>query len=182
MDTKFNLIKAANQLDTSVKKTDKIIRSNFQTLAEAEETSAQLLAEGVTHLLSYIANTAAGGKPLKAMHIDSVSAFLAGVEAIATALPKSQDVLRTQNTLRVLAQVGFGPDGELTTAAAPVAQLGARKPDLRDKYAKLVQDYSLSSSKGQPDGSALAQATKKLQVMIDRAMRQATAPQSAVAR
>lgn len=174
MDTKYKLIKpAANKL-RAINLSIQHIQSYIQGLAEAQDMTPVALSESVTNILANIAVTAEEGKPLQLMHTDSIASFMAGVEAISQSLPVSQDQTKRENTLRVLAAAAVGPDGNVSYAATPIAQLGARKEELRNKYLQLVNAYAAGSN---PEaGKALAQAARMLQQQIDQAMRQGSAP------
>lgn len=178
-DTRLNLIKQANALRNEEVRTNDTIVRNLHTIAESNETTAPVLAENVTHILANIASTAQEGAPLKLMHINSIAAFMAGVESLAKALPTSQDQTKVQNAIRYLQAAKVGPDGFVTTAVAPIAQMGARKSGLMSKYDQLVKDYVVSQSRGQPNGGQLAQAAKQLQTQIDQAMRTAASTTAA---
>lgn len=146
-----------------------VSRAALETLVELA-----ILPEDVTHILANIASTASAGKPLKIMHLNSIASFLAGVDIIANALPISQDEQRKANTLRVLAAVNVGPDGFITSQAAPIAQLGARNQAKHDYYADLVTQYMNGVESGQPEGQQLIMVAKKLQQQIDQAVRLAS--------
>ena len=179
--TRLDLIKNANSKRSERLLQDSTIRSTLRVIAEEQDSTAQQLSESVTHILANIAQTTTDGAPIKLMHLNSVAAFMAGVEAIAKALPNAQDPGKVQNTLRYLQAAKVGADGFVTTAVAPIAQLGARKQELMAKYDKMVKDYALSVSRGQANGQELAAAAKQLQQSIDQAMRVATstaAPQA----
>lgn len=179
--TRLDLIKNANSKRSERLLQDSTIRSTLRVIAEEQDSTAQQLYESVTHILANIAQTSASGAPIKLMHLNSVAAFMAGVEAIAKAMPNAQDPGKVQNTLRYLQAAKVGADGFVTTATAPIAQLGARKQELMAKYDKMVKDYALSVSRGQASGQELAAAAKQLQQSIDQAMRVATstsAPQA----
>lgn len=170
----YDMIKKANKARAEIQSMNENVLTNLKTLAESSKQTSQVLAESVTSVLANIASTAQQGGELKLMHLNSIAAFLAGVETLAQRLPNSQDANKTANTLRVLSAVGIGPDGNVTYATTPVAQLGARNEQLLQKYQKLVNDYAQSQSRGEPNGQQLTQATRQLQVAIDRAMRQAS--------
>ncbi len=182
--TRLDLIKSANSNRSAQLLQTNTIRSTLRIIAEEQDLTAQQLSENVTHILANIAQTTADGAPIKLMHLNSVAAFMAGVEAIAKALPNAQDPGKVQNTLRYLQAAKVGSDGFVTTAVAPIAQLGVRKQELMAKYDKMVKDYALSVSRGQANGQELSAAAKQLQQSIDQAMRVATstaAPQASTA-
>lgn len=183
-DTRLNLIKSANSLKNSTDQQNDTIRRNLTMLAEVQLSTRELLAENVTHILANIAATASDGGELKLMHLNSIAAFMAGVEAIANAMPNSQDKSKVQNTLRYLQSAKVGVDGLVTGAVGPIAELGAQKPDLMAKYSQIIKAYVLSVSRGKPTGDILAQSARALQSSIDQAMRVATsttAPQASSA-
>lgn len=140
------------------------------------ETFEQLevLPEAATHVLANIAHTASSGKPLKVMHLNSISAFMSGIETIAKMMPQSQDETKKANTIRVLSAAAVGSDGFVTGAVAPIAQLGARNEQQHNKYSTLVNDYMKTVESGKPDGRSLAQAARLLQQQIDQAVRVST--------
>lgn len=170
----LGLIKSANATRIQTLVVENMIRSNLSTIAEQQNTQVDTLVESVTHILANIAATASDGAPLKLMHLKSIAAFMAGVEAIATALPKMQDQAKVKNIIHHLQSTSVGPDGFVTTATAPIAQLGTRKPELMAKYDHIIKEYVVGSSRGQADGRQLMQAARKLQGSIDQAMRAAS--------
>lgn len=172
MSVKFNMIKKAHVYNKQQLQINKAIHKNLTMIAEQYSTNVTTLTESVTNVLANLATTTSAGEPFKVMHLDSIASFLAGVEAIANALPSSQDEIKKQNTLRALAASAIGPDGHVTYAVTPIAQLGARNQELRNKYVKLVQDYTIGAERGQADGRALTMAIRQLQINIDQAMRQ----------
>lgn len=176
--TRLELIKSANSQHNDQLLQTSTIRNALRFIAEEQNTTAQQLSESVTHLLANIAQTTAAGEPIKLMHLSSVAAFMAGVEAIAKALPNAQDPNKVRSTLRHLHAAKVGSDGFVTTAVAPIAQLGVRKQELMAKYDKMVKDYALSVSRGQANGQVLSAAAKQLQLSIDRAMTGAESPAS----
>lgn len=177
--TRLELIKSANSKRSEQLLQTNTIRSTLRLIAEEQDIPVQQLSENVTHVLGNIAQTAATGEPIKLMHLNSVAAFMAGVEAIAKALPNAQDPSKVENTLRYLQAANVGSDGFVTTATTSIAQLGTRKQELMTKYDKMVKDYTLSVSRGQANGQELSAAAKQLQQSIDKVMRTATAPQTA---
>lgn len=166
----FSMIKTANRALAEAAATASYVQANLTVLAETQNQTAEILAENVTHVLANIANAAQQGEELKLMHTNSIAAFLAGVETLAQKLP-DQSPDKSANALRVLAAASIDPDGYVTYATTPVAQLGARNEPVMQKYQKVVNDYVTSQSRGQPDGTQLAQLARKLQMNIDRAMR-----------
>lgn len=172
----FKLIKvAAKQLNEQTELNNHIVES-LTEIAEENETTFEELSESVTHVLANIAATALGGKELTIMTADSVSAFMAGVEKIASLLPAAQDPAKVANTLKILQNAGIGPDGLVNTSVAPIAQVGNSSP-ARQKYADLIKSYMMSVQSGKADGGPLAQAARKLQATIDQAMRSTSAGQ-----
>lgn len=162
MDTKFDMVKAAQ----AARKHNALVVEGIQ--------KSGVLVENITSVLANIAMSAEEGKPIDLMNQNSIPSFLAGVDTIANALPHSQEQDKKENTIRVLAAASIGRDGMVTYAVTPIAQLGARKSELRLKYSKLVQAYAQSGD--QQDGKILAQAVRQLQMKIDQAMRVAAAP------
>lgn len=162
MDTKFDMVKTAH----AARKHNKLVVEGLQKVG--------VLAENVTSVLANIAVAAEEGKPIDLMNQNSIPSFLAGVEAIANALPHSQEQDKKENTIRVLAAASIGRDGMVTYAVTPIAQLGARKDTLRAKYAQMVNAYAHTGD--ERDGAILAQAVRQLQMKIDQAMRVAAAP------
>jgi hypothetical protein len=176
MATKFNMIQQATKLHKTNLQESQAIVAYMAVVAEQQQITTEVLAESVTSLLANIAVTVQEGKPIKLMHLNSVAAFMAGVDAMADALPNSQDEEKKQNTLRVLAVAGLGADGFVNMATMPIVNLGARKEDLKAKYMTLIQDYMASQQSGKPNGTALMAATRQLQFAVDRAMRGASSP------
>jgi hypothetical protein len=176
MEPKFNLIKSASTADKASKSQVDAIITNLSTIAEHKNTTMQQLGENVTHLLANIASKADAGEPIKLMHINSVGAFLAGVEAIAQALPSSPDPVKRENSLRILATAGIGAGGKINDETFPIVNLGARKEERHKQMTKIVSDYMDSQVRGEPNGRELAQIARKLQMDVDRAMRSAAKP------
>lgn len=179
METKFNMIKSANAADKKAKAQVNAIFANLSAFALMKNTTPQRLHESVTHLLANIATKADAGEPIKLMHVNSIGAFLAGVEAIAQALPSAPDPEKRTNTLRILATAGMGPDGTINDETFPIVNLGARKEARHKEMTQMVADYMDSQVRGEPNGRPLAQLARKLQMDVDSAMRSATQPQSA---
>lgn len=154
------------------------INSSLQIVAETQKTTYAIVAESVTHILANITNTIEQGKPLQLLHINSLAAFLAGVEAIANALPTSQSEQRVQNTLRVLAVAGLNQYGDINGATIPIVNLGARKEELKAKYLALLQAYLNSQNQGRPNGVQLNTSIRQLRMSVERAMRSSMQPKS----
>lgn len=174
MATTFNLIKTANTQLVELRNEVASICEAFSAIAKERNVSVQHLAESVTHILANIAQTAQAGKPIRLMHLNSVAAFMAGVDAIAQGLPNAKDQDKKRNTIRALAVAAIGPDGEINDATFPIIDLGARKEDLKTKYAALLQNYVRNPKNGQE----LSLAARQLQLAVDRAMRSDAKPRS----
>lgn len=164
MATKFKLIK-----DIHVGQKEAL----SEALAITEGiTKLGVLVENVTHVLANIANKADAGEEIQAASQDSIAAFLAGVEAIADRLPQTQDSTRAQSMVRTLNKCGIEQDGHITTSCVPVAEIGAKYPDVRKKYYRLLALYNMSLSRGRGvANNDLIRAVKVLQHRIDGAMR-----------
>lgn len=178
MDTKFNLLKAANAQLMEQRNEIIAINTNLATLAESADVTVEVMVESVTHILANIAQTAAAGKPIKLMHLNSVAAFMAGVAAIAQGLPDSKDQVKKSNTIRMLAHASIAADGQINDATFPIIDLGARKEDLKAKYAQMLQAYMANLGRSKGEGQELSGEARRLQMSIDRAMRTQTRPQS----
>lgn len=148
----------------------------FVELAEGVTTPRNLM-ETVTSLLANIATKAENGQPIDLMHINSVAAFLAGVEAMADALPSATDETKRTNTLRVLATAGL-EGGQVNDATFPIVSLGARKEAQHKMYSQMLQAYTSSQTMGKPNGFPVVRAVRELQMKVDRAMRSGMAPRS----
>lgn len=172
------MIERAHNQRKKIDETNAAIVIQFQQLAEKTSVELHVLYESVTHLLSNIATKAETGEPIKLMHANSVGAFLAGVETIANALPTSTDETKRENTLRVLAKAGMGPNGLINDFTFPIVNLGARNESRHKQMTQLVVDYMNSQIRGEPNGRRLAQVARQLQQGVDRAMRSAAAPRS----
>jgi hypothetical protein len=178
MDTKFNLLKTANDRIIIERYEDAAIVANITAIAESTGATVDFLHESVTHLLANIATAAHDGKPIRLMHLNSIAAFMAGVDAITQALPNSQDPTKKQNTIRALSVAGIASDGMINDATFPIIEVGARREDLKSKYVQMLKDYVLSREKGNPQGTIVASAARKLQMAVDRAMRSIAKPRS----
>lgn len=134
-----------------------------------------VLLENVTHVLANIATKAKAGEEIQAASQDSIAAFLAGVEAVAARLPKSKDAAKAQNLVRTLNQCAIGQDGLVTTACAPIAEIGANFPDIRKKYYRQLALYNMSLERGRGVANdELITSVRALQAQIDSAMRSVT--------
>lgn len=150
------------------------ITANMDLIGAHTNTSSSALMETVTALLANIAMKAEQGQPIELMHINSVAAFLAGVEAMTAALPTATDETKRSNTLRVLTTAGLD-GGQVNDATFPIVSLGAHKRERHKAFAQLLQAYVSSLTRGQPDGTAVARAAREIQMKVDRAMRMAVA-------
>ncbi len=146
----------------------------MQSLTTAQLTSTMLsetgvLEETVSHVLTNIAINAEEGNRFKLMHSQAIVAFMAGVEAIARALPSSTDDEKKNKTIKILSLVGIGPDGLINTAVQPIVDVGLKFPDLMAKYQPLVRNYVTNNN--EQNGMLLANAARKLQMEIHQAIR-----------
>lgn len=178
MATKFDMIKAADTIRAQMIEESTNIVAHLAAIAQVKGKTLDFVAESAMSLLANIAVTADSGKPIKLMHTNSVAAFLAGVETIAQALPKTDDEIKKQNTLRALAVSGIGDDGSVNDATFPIVNLGARKEAVHQKWAQMVGDYVKTQASGQPQGEALSRAVRQLQQKVDMAMRTSAQPRS----
>lgn len=170
----FNLLQGINEATIIRERECQCIRANFAVLAADHSIDQEQLVESVIDVLVNIAATASAGKPIKAMNVDSVSAFFAGVDRMSKALPSAQSPNK-ENMLRALTAAGIGDDGLINTAVAPIAQYGVKDEALRQKYAELIKAYVASAGTGHPDGSEIVAAARRLQVAIHVAMKTASA-------
>lgn len=175
-----SIITLAHQVHKQEMMENQAIVAKLTTIAESTETEVEVLSEAVTSLLANIATKAEQGKPIDLMHINSVAAFLAGVEAIADALPSSTDEQKKQNTIRVLTTAAL-EDGTPNSATYPIINLGARKAERHKSYLAALQHYATGQTKGDPQGEMLARLIRMLQMKIDRAMR-SSAPMKPMAK
>lgn len=176
--TSFKMIKQAAKATNTILQENQAMVARLTAIAEQQSITPDALTECVTNLLANIAVTVQEGKPIKLMHLNSVAAFMAGVEAMSEALSTTQDEAKKQKTLRVLAVAGLGEDGFVNMATLPIINIGAQKEALKSKYMTLIQEYMTSQQSGKPNGTALMAATRQLQFAVDRAMRSSTAPRS----
>lgn len=165
MATKFKLI-------PSIHTTQKAALTEAQQIIEGF-TSVGVMIENVTHVLANISNKAANGEEISLASQDSIAAFLAGVEVVADRLPQSTaDDNKTQSLVRTLNQCGVESDGTINTSCVPVAEIGAKFPDVRKKYYRLLALYNMSLERGRGVANdSLTRAVKVLQHRIDSAMR-----------
>lgn len=162
MDTKFKILHKLNEtVEADIQRSQLIL----ETLS-----SLGVLVESVTQVLANIATKVSNNENITLASIDSLSSFLAGVEAITTQLPNSTDETKKQNVVRLLSLVGVNSDGTLTTTATPIAEYGARYPDIRSKYTKLFQQYENSLQNNQPNNGQLVSIIRSLQLSIDKAV------------
>lgn len=140
-------------------------------ITEAFEQTGVLM-ESVTHVLANIATKAEAGEEIQAASQDSIAAFLAGVEAVADRLPQSQESGKAQSLVRVLNKCAVGQDGYISTDCVPIAEIGAKFPDIRKKYYRVLALYNMSLERGRGAANrSLIRAVRVLQHKIDSAMR-----------
>lgn len=173
----FKLINKVNKARHEVQQVTENTHTNLTILAETQNQTADILAENVTQVLADIATAAQQGDELKLMHVDSIAAFMAGVEMLAHQLPEQSPEKATM-TMRVLSAASVDPEGYVTYATTPVVQLGARNEPSMQKFNRMVRTYVQSQTQGRPDGTTLAQAARQLQANIERAMRTSQESQS----
>lgn len=178
MVTKFKMIKEAEELHRAELRENATIIANVIAIADQHNFTPTQLHENATHILANIAMNVEDGQPIKVMHVNSVAAFMAGIEAIANALPDATDERKKQNTLRVLAASGLDEFGQINDSTFPIVNLGARKEKLKAKYQAMIQQYMVTQARGTPRGMELAQEARRLQLSIDRAMRSAAQSRS----
>lgn len=166
MVTKFKLLQSAQSTANELINESNDIVKSLQTV--------NVLAETVMHVLANVATKAEEGQDISAASADSIAAFLAGVEAIATRLPNSSNNEKKQTIMRKLAVCGINPDGTLSTNCVPIAEIGSSFPELRRKYSQLINSYELSIEQGRPNGSTLVRSVRSLQQILDRAIRTST--------
>ncbi len=158
----FKLIKKAYDVDATTKIRTNLIIENLTYFSNQQGISVQALAEGVTHVLAGLGQTA------PSMHPNTVAAFLAGVLKLADELASSDDAEKKRQSLKVLNAAAMKFD-ELTKQSLPnqsvvkIAQYGSKFPDVVRQYTRIA-----SSSPEQID-----QAAKQLIPMIDHAITQA---------
>lgn len=174
------LIKAATENMLREAAESERILETLAEMADLTGTDVNVLGESVTSLLANIAIKAEQGEPLELMHISSIAAFMAGVEAIADALPTASDEEKVQNTLRVLATAAI-EDGTANRATYPIVNLGARKVNRHKSYLRILNDYAASQTRGEPQGEIVMRAARILQMKIDRAVVSARRPRPAAA-
>lgn len=166
MATKFKLI-------PGIHSAQKQELTEAVAITEAFEQTGVLL-ESVTHVLANITTKAEAGENIQAASQDSIAAFLAGVEAVADRLPQSQsqESGKAQSLVRVLNKCAVGQDGYISTDCAPIAEIGAKFPDIRKKYYRELALYNMSLERGPGAANkSLIRAVRVLQHKIDSAMR-----------
>lgn len=145
--------------------------SELQLMAESIGVTVEQLDESVTHVLANIVNAVDQNQDLKLMSIDSLAAFVAGVEVLSQILPKQQDADKKQRALRVLTAVAVGPDGRITTQAEPIAVLGAKYPDVVERVKQAFRAYVDGIKSGKPaNNTQLLNMLRKMQYDVNRAM------------
>ena len=147
------------------------------TLTEARQiiegfTSVGVMVENVTHVLANVSTKTTNGEEISLASQDSIAAFLAGVDVIANRLPQSTNSNKTQSLVRMLNKCGVEFDGTINTSCVPIAEIGAKFPDIRKKYYRLLALYNMSLERGRGVANdSLVRAVKVLQHKIDSAMR-----------
>lgn len=177
MKTK-SLIATADLMLHEQQQLQQSIKSSFATLAEQAETTPSVLMESVTHVLANIATKLETGQEIDLMHINSVAAFLAGVDVIANALPQTSDQNKRTLTIDVLSKVGLDEYGKINDHTFPIVNVGARNQSLHKKYAEMLKQYTVSAARGAPQGEQAAREVRRLQMNIDKAMRSSSSTPS----
>lgn len=167
MATKFKLIKEIHSSQKVALTEALAIQEGFNEIG--------VLMENVTHVLANIATKAEAGEEIQAASQDSIAAFLAGVEAVSQRLEQPKDPARAQSMVRLLNKCGIEQDGTINLSCVPVAELGAKFPDIRKKYYRLLALYNMSLERGRGAANKeLIRAVRVLQHEIDTAMRSVT--------
>lgn len=166
--TPYAIIGAAQQQITENVRTHTSILEHFSKVAADAAVDLVVITETVLSLLANIATKAETGRDIDLMHINSVAAFLAGVETIARALPTSTDERKKQNTIRALSVAGLGDDGKINDATFPIVNLGAQKADLHISWGDKLKQYVTTK-----DGQSISKEIRQLQMKIDKAVRAA---------
>ena len=168
MATKFKLLDSVHTQSKEIVEHHDAVMQRLQNI--------NVLAEDVTHVLANIANKAGSGEEIQAASAESLGAFMAGVEALAQKLPMSANENAKKKVISIMANMQINPDGTITTNVQPVAEYGLRMNATKaSKYASIFKAYENALSQGNPDGTALVQAAKRLQQEIDRALRMSLA-------
>lgn len=171
--SKISLIQTAQHRDHTISTTYANLVEHLTPVAKSANVSFETLVETVTQVLANFAAKASEGQPIVALSdINSLSAFLAGVEAIANNLPKTQNQQTKTLALQILNTIAIGQDQKVTPSAlSPIIGQGAKYPDLVNNYKRVVQTYFTSLDQNRPNGAELVKAVKALQQNIDTAMR-----------
>lgn len=181
--SKFSLLKTVDHQvktklaeDLAQQELNALVVEAFNTIGAEHKTTGEALFEAATHVLANIVAAASQGAPIKAMNASTLASFLAGVEVLATGLPRANPEQKA-NALKVIQAASIGPDGMITTGAAPIAQLGAKRLETNMKYGEIVKKYVAAANAQDPNaGQELVAVARKLQTELDRAMRAGTAP------
>lgn len=144
------------------------LTEHLESVAKSMNIAPKVLTEAATHVLANLADKVSQGAKPTAMSSASMAAFLAGVEYLVTALPRVRNPEQVQKAQSLLANVRIGTDGYVSTDAAPIAQLGAKQPDLVAKYKGLVDAYLQSVDSGTPQTNQLLNGIKKLNIGLSR--------------
>lgn len=163
MDTKLSLINNAQAAYEQRLNTAK----HFQQIAESLEIGAVELMETISHVLAAVGEQLKGGKPLTSMSPETAAAFLAGVEFITKTLPGVKDKQGTEKVLRILNNVGMGPDGKITAGTAEtIAKLAQNNPQTHQQLKAALSAYGQTPKPNQQ----LSDTVGKLRIAIERAM------------
>lgn len=166
MGTKFKLLSGIQTQQTAV-------------LEQADELMQRLndmgvMAESVLHVLANIAAKAEGGQPVEAASAESLASFMAGVEALAQRLPDVRNEKTKRSILSIMSNAGINPDGTVTANVQQVAELGKGQKELYTRYIRAFKMYELSLQRNRPAGQQLARAAKRVQQIVDQAVRVST--------
>ncbi|MCK9369657.1 hypothetical protein M0R04_07095 [Candidatus Dojkabacteria bacterium] len=160
----MSLIKQAYNVDIKNTTQHNYIRENIKHIAKRQFTTPALIAEGVTHVLAGLGQTA------QYMHPNTVAAFLAGVSKLSDELVSTDDANKKNKTLKILTAAAMKFD-DLTKQSLPnqsvviIAQYGARFPELMQQYVKIA-------SSSNPE--QINQAARQLLTPIEQAMNMAS--------
>lgn len=161
MGTKYSLLQ--NIQKTAIAEHDLATRMvrNLKTL--------NVLVEDVTHVLAAISTAAREQQKIQLASAESLAAFLAGVEVLSQKLPASNNENMKQSVLRLMANIRVNPDQSLSANVQPVADLGAKHPDIMKRYLSVLKTYEYDPNEQSAD--SVSRVARMLQSEIDRALR-----------
>lgn len=186
MATKLKMIQEAQSIHTANNQRTELIISNVTFLAEQANVSTEQLLESVLSVLANFANYVQQGKKVLSLNnINSMAAFLAGIETINTAALNNQiKPAAIPNVIAAYANAKIEPAGGVVSHdVQAIVDVGAKHADLVQKYRDELQQYlSAPNAAREATQNQLLGNIRKLQQFADSAIRKIQGSSTQVAK